>query len=233
MRKILGLFFLLALAGSAHSQVLISLLLGDKLNSEGLEFGLTGGFNWSTISNMEADKSLSTLNLGFYFDIRMKQQFWLHTGVLVKSRLGVAELSTNDLNYLEVSQYESGGDYNQSINYFLVPVLAKYKFKNNFYIELGLQFGLAYKSWVEYIEKNDDVDARIREYNKDQINRIDAGIRGGVGYKLLKGTGMNIGLAYYYGFVDVYKTRSGTNNQSFFLVLDIPIGKSKKPDTGN
>jgi hypothetical protein len=34
----------------ANSQVLISLLLGDKLNSEKLKFGLDGGVNFATIS---------------------------------------------------------------------------------------------------------------------------------------------------------------------------------------
>ena len=76
------------------------------------------------------------------------------------------------------------------------------------------------------------MNVRIREYNKDLLNRFDVGIRGGVGYKLLKGTGMNIGLAYYYGFIDVYKDRSGTNNQSLFLKVDIPIGRAKKEDKG-
>lgn len=232
MKKIIGILFLIILFNNAQSQVLITLLLGDKLNSPGMEFGLTGGYNWSTISNMEANKSLSTFNLGFYFDIKMKNQLWLNTGVLVKSKLGTGKLTTADLDFLQATRYESEGDYNQSINYFLVPALAKYKFKNHFYVEAGPQFGLAHKSWIEFIEKNDDVNVRIREYNKDLLNRFDVGIRGGVGYKLLKGTGMNIGLAYYYGFIDVYKDRSGTNNQSLFLKVDIPIGRAKKEDKG-
>lgn len=232
MKKIIGILFLIILFTNAHSQVLITLLLGDKLNSPGMEFGLTGGYNWSTISNMEANKSLSTLNLGFYFDIKMKNQLWLNTGVLVKSKLGTGKLTSNDLEFLGATQYEQEGDYNQSINYFLVPALAKYKFKNHFYVEAGPQFGLGHKSWVEFLEKNDDLDARIREFNKDKINRFDVGFRGGIGYKLLKGTGMNIGLAYYYGFLDVYKERSGTNNQSLFLKVDIPIGRAKKEDKG-
>ena len=232
MKKIIGILFLIMLFTSAQSQVLITLLLGDKLNSPGMEFGLTGGYNWSTISNMEANKSLSTLNLGFYFDIKMKNQLWLNTGVLVKSKLGTGKLTSNDLEFLGATQYEQEGDYNQSINYFLVPALAKYKFKNHFYVEAGPQFGLGHKSWVEFLEKNDDLDARIREFNKDKINRFDVGFRGGIGYKLLKGTGMNIGLAYYYGFLDVYKERSGTNNQSLFLKVDIPIGRAKKEDKG-
>jgi len=57
-----------------QGQVLISLLFGDMLNSDGLEFGLEGGFNWSKVSGMETNSSLRTFNLGFYFDIRLKDQ---------------------------------------------------------------------------------------------------------------------------------------------------------------
>ncbi|WP_394774213.1 hypothetical protein [Flavobacterium sp.] len=46
-----GLLLLIALfcMAPARSQVLISLLFGDKLNSPFLEFGLDGGINLSTI----------------------------------------------------------------------------------------------------------------------------------------------------------------------------------------
>ena len=66
------LIVIMLLSVNLHSQVLLSLIFGDKLNSEGLEFGLEGGVNWSNISNLDADKSLSTFNLGFYFDFKLK-----------------------------------------------------------------------------------------------------------------------------------------------------------------
>ena len=34
-------------ASVLHGQVLMSILFGDKLNSDGLEFGLDTGANWS------------------------------------------------------------------------------------------------------------------------------------------------------------------------------------------
>lgn len=230
MKKIIGILFLLLIVSSVNSQVLITLLLGDKLNSEGLEFGLSTGMNFSRISNMDSDKSFSTINLGFYFDIRMKNQFWLNTGVLVKSKMGTGNLSDTDLEFLEATNYGNDGKYNQSINYFLVPILAKYKFKNHIYLELGPQFGLAHRTWVEFLESNDDFDARIREYNRDKINKIEAGLRAGIGYKLLKGEGMNIGLGYYQGLTNVYNFGTGNNNQSFYIEVDIPIGRSKEKE---
>jgi hypothetical protein len=52
------------------------------------------------------------------------------------------------------------------------------------------------------------------------------GLAAGVGYRLLKGLGWTIGARYYYGFLDVYKDRSGTNINSLFLKLNVPIGLS-------
>jgi hypothetical protein len=60
------------------------------------------------------------------------------------------------------------------------------------------------------------------------VNKIDAGAAAGMGYQLLKGKGMTLGVKYYQGFVNVYKDRSGTQNSSFFLKANIPIGAAKK-----
>lgn len=230
MRKILLIISFITLSFSANSQVLISILLGDKLNSDGLEFGLETGFNYSQISKLESSCSLSSWNIGFYFDIRMKNQWYLYTGVLVKSKLGINELTENDLQLLNTTIYDEKGDYSQKINYFLVPAFAKYKFDNNMYVEAGPQFGLMYKAWVEYNSDVDGREARIKESNKDLINRLDAGFSIGTGYTLFKGNGMTIGAKYYFGLIDVYKDIDGTKNSSFFIKANIPIGAGKKKD---
>ena len=226
MKKIVTLFFILFIGFTAHSQVLIALLLGDKLNTGKIEFGLDGGVNFSNIGNMDSNSFSRELNLGFYFDIKMKEQWYLNTGVLVKSTLGVDKLSDKDLAFLDATMYDAEGEYKQRINYFIVPALARYKFKNNMYAELGPQFGLATKAFIQFDSDVDGNQARIRETNTDMINRFDMGIAGGVGYRLLKGLGWTIGARYYYGFLDVYKDLSGSKNSSLFLKLNIPIGLS-------
>lgn len=214
-----------------HSQILLTVLFGDKLNSDGLEFGLEGGFNWSSINNLEADKSLSSINLGFYFDFRIKNQWNIYTGVLVKSKLGDHKLTANDLDFLGIEPYEEKGDYSQKINYFIVPALLKYNFKNRMYLEAGPQFGLMYKSWVEFNSDEDNRDIKIKDYNKDMLNRLDAGLTIGTGYKLIPETGMTIGVKYYYGFTNVYKGVKDSNNSSLFLKLNMPIGANKKKES--
>ena len=230
---------MITLSISAQSQVLITLLLGDKINSDGLEFGLEGGMNWTQVSGFETTDYGKKWNLGFYFDIRIKNQLSLYTGVLVKSNMGVDNFTKNDLMKLDAYIYkdqsgaETEGKYSHKMNYFLVPVLFKYKFKNQIHIAAGPQFGLMYKSWIEFNSDIDGKEAVIKDYNTDKINKIDAGVVAGLGYRLLKGKGWTISTKYYYGFVNVYKNISNTKNRAFFIEVCIPIGAAKKTNKIN
>ncbi|MCK9452674.1 MAG: PorT family protein [Bacteroidales bacterium] len=233
MRKIKSILIAVALlfiGSTAQSQVLISLLLGDKLNSDGLEFGLEGGFNWSGISHLEANTQLSSFNLGFYFDIRLKNQWNLYTGLLVKAKMGDDKLTANDLVFLEITPKAEEGTYSQKINYFVAPVLIKYNFKNRIYLEAGPQFSLMHKAWVEFNSEIDDRKTKIKDFNRDKINWFDAGLTIGTGYKLMAESGMTLGVKYYYGLANVYHGVSGTNNSSFFVKLNIPIGVAKSKE---
>lgn len=238
MKKTLVIILFLALISPLKSQVLMTVLFGDKLNSDGIEFGLVGGVNWAQISNMESQNYALKWNLGYYFDIRLKNSFSLYTGLLVKSNFGTAKLSDKDLAFLNASIYQDNsdeenrldGDYSQKMNVFMLPVLAKYKFKNHFHVVAGPQFSLMYKAWIEF---NSDIEGRemtMKEFNTDQIHRIDAGLLAGIGYRLMKGTGWTLEAKYYQGFLSVYKNRSSTNNQSFFIELNIPIGAGNKKE---
>lgn len=236
IKKILLVFGFAFISLHGKSQVLITILFGDKLNSPNLEFGLEGGYNWSTITGFQSNKPLSTLNLGFYFDFRIKKDFYIYTGVLVKSNLGLSSLSTEDLValnsdlLLDSTGFAVDGNYSQRLNYFLVPILAKYRHKSNVYIEAGPQMGLMYKSWVQFDADVDGKDATIKDYNKDDINRFDIGVMVGAGYKFKTGPGWSVGVKYYYGLRDVYKNIANTKNNVFFIKANIPIGAGKKKD---
>jgi len=234
MKKLLIIFALVSIALTSQSQVLITILLGDKLNSDKLEFGLEGGFNWSKIAGLETQSYHRDWNLGFYFNFKMNQHWYFNTGVMVKSKMGVAKLTPNDLNKIGASLYSSfdetkiEGDYSQQMSTFIIPALGRYKFNNNMYVELGPQFSVIYKSWVEFESDIEGKDAIIKEYNWEKLNKIDVGLAIGAGYTLFKGTGWTFGAKYYYGFVNIYKEMSGTNNSAFFIKMNIPIGAGEK-----
>jgi len=218
---------LLASFNMAQSQVLISLLLGDKLNSDGLEFGLEGGFNWSQISGLESSEYNRSFNLGFYFDIRLKDSWSLYTGTLVKASLGSGNLTINDLNAVGSAPFPEAGNYDQEIRYFLVPILLKRHFSNRMYVEAGPQLGLRNQAFVKFESESEDLDISIKDYNKGQVNGIEFGLAAGVGYRLQDGpAGMTLGLKYHYGLSRVFKDFE-SYNRGLFLKINVPIGVSK------
>lgn len=229
MKKSLALITMFLLIGNmAKSQILISLLLGDKLNSDKLEFGLDGGASWSNIHGLNA-KSLMALNLGFYFDIKFKNPSWMfNTGVMVKSSMGANDLAIYSTGNQYLDSVFINGNVTRRINYFNVPILIKYKFKNNLFIKAGTQLGLSYKPVDQFknsISEEDDVNYNLS--TKGLFHRIDAGLSLGLGYRLMKGNGMNIGVQYYYGLVNIMKDKSipSQYNRAIYLTVGIPVGK--------
>lgn len=225
----LGLTLLLSI--NANSQVLISLLLGDKLNSGEIEFGLTGGYGMTNIIKEADAEHLNTFFLGFYFDFLLKKDmpWYIYTGVLVKSKMGASEIPVYSLGDDDMDDVFSGGNVSRKISYFNVPIEIKYKFKKHFYVDAGIQAGLMHKAFDDFNNTIIDKDDLTYTYKiKDQISRLDFGVSGGFGYKLVKGTGANLGVRYYYGLVDIYKDSRKGYNSSFYVYADIPIGAHKK-----
>ena len=229
-KKLLLLFSFVFLGFTSQSQVLISIILGDKLNSPDLEFGVDGGLSLTSITGLESHSMAPSLHLGFYFDFRIKNQWWLNTGVLVKSSQGANKLSENDVAnlYPEFTQYVDSGKFSQSFGYFNVPIMVKYRLKNQIYFEGGVQASLMTKAILHYEHNFDERDLTSSWENTPEFNRIDFGFVVGGGYKLLDGEGMNIGVKYYLGVVDITKTNQDNNyNSAIYVKVDIPIGKKK------
>lgn len=231
MKKSLFLLMSLLCVSTAQSQVLISLIFGDKLNSPFLEFGLEGGANFSSISNQESSGTNVGFNLGFYFDIRShKNPAWMiNTGVIVKSPMGAHDIPVYSLNDEGLDETFADGKVNREIRYFNVPILIKYQFKNRIYVKAGPQFGLLATAFDQFTKKVDKDDVTYKKTIRDQIHVIDAGLAAGVGYHLNTGNGLNITLQYYYGLVPLLKgdTTPIQYNRSLYLTVGIPIGKGK------
>lgn len=224
------------ISSTARSQVLISLLLGDKLNSGGIEFGLTGGYGMTSIIKEPDSKHQNTFFLGFYFDILLKKQsnWYLYTGVLVKSKMGASDIPVYDLGDAEMDSVFGGGNVTRRISYFNVPIEIKYRFNSGIYVDAGMQLGLMHKAYDDFnntiVEKN---DLTFSKDIKTEIKGIDAGVAGGLGYKFQKGIGMNIGLRYYYGLVDIYKDNRPGTNSVLYILAEIPIGAGKAKEKEN
>lgn len=230
MKKLLLVVTVVLAMQSARSQVLISLLFGDMLNSPKVEFGLEGGANFSTISNLENANGRTDFNLGFYFDFMLKNPAWaINTGVIVKSTLGANNLPVYSLNNAELDNAFEGGHVDRKINYFHVPIMLKYKFDNHIYVKGVTQLGLLGKADDIFSKNYEGNDLEFKNNIRDKIHVIDAGLALGAGYRLMGGNGMNLGVNYYYGLVPVMKGDANPNqyHRSFYVTAGIPIGKGK------
>lgn len=231
MRKSLLLIAFLAFCYSANSQVLISILLGDKLNSGKIEFGLDGGLNLSTINGLDQGKYANYFNIGFYFDIKLKNPSWLlHTGVIVKSSMGIESLPVYSLNNDTLDKAFSGGEVDRRLNYFNVPIMMKYKISKNIFAEAGPMLGLRTKCYDNFNKQIvDKEDLTYRLENSGNYKRIDAGMMAGIGYRLLGGNGMNLGIRYYMGLMNISTDDLSPKlyNRSIYFVVGIPIGAGK------
>lgn len=230
MKYIYTILFVCA-AYMGQSQVLISILLGDKLNSGKIEFGLEGGWSMSTLQGLDPATGHSNYNLGFYFDFAMKNPSWfLSTGVRVKSTMGAEGIAVYSLNNVDLDDVFATGSVTRRLNYFNVPVMMKYMFKNHLYAQAGIQLGLRYKGTDEFLNTvNDKEDLSYKVDVKNQYHPLDGGLCAGLGYRLTGGNGMNIGLQYYYGLVDVRISDGSPDefNRTLYVNVGIPIGKGK------
>jgi hypothetical protein len=241
MKKIFIIIIALILSYNAKGQVLISLLLGDILNTDKIEFGLDGGVNYANIANLESSKALPLFNLGFYFDIKFNPNLMLHTGVIVKSTQGANKLDPYTLDNDSLNMIFSDGYVTRKINNFSVPILLKYRFAERFHIEAGPMLALRTTGNDEFrntVYEKDDVTFKLDI--KDNYKRIDAGIMVGAGIKIYKKIpkSSQLGVRYYYGLVDplINNTGKSQNYSSLYLYFSIPIGVDKaeaKTNTAN
>ena len=220
------LFYLIPQFG--HSQVIISLLFGEALNSEKVEFGLAGGFNYSYFRDNAEANALRNFNLGFYFHLLMKNKSYLSTGVMVKSSVGASGMSTYPIGDEDFDNIYENGSLTTRINTFYVPILYHLRL-NRWYLEAGPMLGLRTKAYDIFQTKINDGDLEYRLNVSDQYTRLDAGFMGGFGYKFRKQTkSVSAGASYYLGLVNVSKVPGETvRNSSLYLFIRIPIGAGK------
>lgn len=213
------------------AQVLISLIFGDKLNSGNIEFGLDGGLSLSNFQGNAGAANRSDLNLGFYFDIKTKHPQWkVNTGVIVKAPMGANGLPVYALNDPVLDEAFTGGSVNTRLNYFYVPICMKYTLKNRIFLRGGIQPGLFYGAtdvFVNTVADEDDLNFKVNR--KSDFSLLDFGLATGIGYRLMRGQGMNIGINYYHGLIDVEANDAVPNlkNRAFYFNVGIPIGKGK------
>ena len=233
MKRIIFVLFLLGFGYTANSQVLIALIFGDKLNSPNLEFGLHAGMNFSTLSNIPEAKYAGYLNLGFYFDIRLTDNLWLHPEVLVKSTSGAKGLNTYEVGDPSLDALIADAKLKRKLKYFQIPILLKYKWKYGFAFEAGIQPALRSKAIDEFKDTVFDKNDLIFENDiGDEITRLDFGVAAGISWRPRRTKSITILARYTLGLVDIEKDDQGdpVRNRNIAIGVLIPVGAQKADD---
>jgi hypothetical protein len=88
--------------------------------------------------------------------------------------------------------------------------MLKYRFYKYFFVEGGSMIALLNKGEDEFRVSIKDQDDLV--YTNDiegQYKKLDFGFMGGLGYQLMQGKGVSLGIRYYAGVVDVLKDSPG------------------------
>jgi len=232
LSRILVVTLLLSFPAVLNAQVLISILLGDALNTDKIEFGLEGGMSRSYINSISGSDPINNFDLGFYFHILMKNNSYLSTGVKVKSNVGATGMPVYSMDDPDFDAVYEGGTLTKKIPGFYVPILFQQRIKQKWYVEAGPQLGLLYREVDIFETEKLGGDLEFKLDVKDQYKHIDAGFAGGLGYKFGKAKkSTSVGVNYYYGLVDVslnpdYKIK----NSAFYFFVKIPIGATPKEE---
>ncbi len=227
--------FLLALlmTGSmfrSDGQVLIALVFGDKLNTPQLAFGVTLGTSLTNISNLENADFRHSFSAGFYFDILLAEHFYLHPEVRVKSTLGARGLNPYPTSDPELDDLLADANVDRRINYFNVPVMAKYRNEQGWGAQLGPEISLRHRARDDFkTDVGEKEDLLLKVDTRDRYTRFDVGITGGISKKLGKGVaGVTVQANYTQGLIDIDKVADGAQkNYGFFINAAIPIGAGK------
>lgn len=228
--RIVLISIILAAPATLNAQVLISLLFGDALNTEKIEFGLVGGLNRTYIRTISDAEGMNNFNIGFYFHILMKNSSYLSTGVAVKSNMGATGMPTYPIGDPEFDNVYNEGVLTKKIPGFYVPILFHQRFDNRWYIEAGPQLGLIHRPVDIFEVDGYGGDLSYTTSTRGQYQYFDFGFYGGIGYKFAKKIkSTSLGIGYYIGLSDVAKhTYPEIKNSSFYLFVKIPIGVGKE-----
>ena len=111
----------------------------------------------------------------------------------------------------------------------MCPSFFHQRFNNRSFIEAGPQLGLIHKPIDIFEVEEFGGDLSYERDVRDEYKHIDAGLLGGVGYKLRKQTkSTSVGINYYYGLVNVSDRPRSENQELSHLFLCKNPNRSRK-----
>jgi len=229
MRKIIIIVVSCFFTSLLKAQVLISILFGDKLNTDAIIFGLHVDYSFNKITSIEPQDQLGKLNLSLFFDFRLADQWRLNAEAIAKYTRGGKGITPYSLSDPQLDAQFADGKVERKISYVGLMSTLQYTLEHSWYVEGGPQLTIRTQAKDIFTSKKEDGELKLTRDIRDEIARWEFSLVSGAGYKFGKGSGMAVGIRYNWGLSDVLKNTSGyEQNRGFYLLTNIPIGRNKK-----
>ncbi len=233
MKKTALFVLMLTLTASlAHSQVLIALLFGDKLNSDRFQLGIQLAGNFQNVTGYEGTSSRFSIGFGIFGELKLTEKLSLQPELLFKDPRGAEGVPGHEFNNENLDPLLADASVTMKLAYVSIPILFKYHLSPQFSIGIGPQIGILSSAKNVYSAKVDQAgDLSFKEALSPYLNDIDMALAFNLEYKLMKvKRPVRIGLRYYLGLSDIIKDNPDTpvRNSVIQINLGIPLGKVSK-----
>lgn len=177
--------------------------------SDGSQFGVKGGANFSNLYTEDVDDNnvLTSFNAGVFASLPITDFIAIQPELLY-SRKGAELVYDSAL---------ASGTAKFKLNYIEAPVLLKMNLVKNFNVHVGPYFAYLVDAQVTNESESGSLDFE-ETYDNDDFNKFDVGLAAGVGIDL---DNVGIGLRYNYGLSTVGKERTVAGE-----TYTIPDGKN-------
>lgn len=214
----------------ADGQVLIGLLLGDKVTSEKFHLGISVGANFSDLSGIDDTKIRSGFALSLIGEWRFAGQWYLQPELGAFYYAGANNMPMETFPPPpEVEDMVTGNEVTARLKYFTIPVVLKYgAMGNRLHLGAGGQVGFLTSSKLKYegtSETGNEIE--VEKNIKDITVSTDAGLVFHLEYRFKPGPlSTSIVARYYLGLTDTWKDNPGdpVYNRIFSIFINLPIG---------
>lgn len=219
-------------ASLAHSQVLIALLFGDKLNSDRFQLGIQLAGNFQNVTGWEGTGNRFSIGFGIYGELKLTEKFSVQPELLFKDPRGAGGVPGSEFDDENLDPLLADASATMKLAYVSIPVLLKYHLSPQFSIGVGPQIGILSSAKNVYSATVYETgDLSFKEDLSSFLNDIDMALAFNLEYKLMKWKRpVRIGLRYYLGLADIVKDNPGrpVRNSVIQINLGIPVGKADK-----
>jgi len=228
---------------SARAQILIALLLGDRISNETFQLGINVGFAATGLIGVES-KFKASVSVSMYGEIRLTERLHLQPELVMKLPGGAREMNPGAQGYpFEpfgepiIDEVVANGELTRDLRYIGIPVYAKLLF-GSLGFGLGPQLSILLRADDTVQGKNGATTIKLERSIRDDLRPVDVGAALSLEYLLSPEYGMRslrVRAKGYLGMMDIYGGAGrAMHNWNFMIGLDIPIGgsSSAKPQDG-